>query len=178
MSNDIDSNVNRESPSSPLEREAGRVRSMTRDEIMAFVTAQMPDVKPGVNKQFPEVIVTETQLRDLMKLLKSNPETHFDYLLNETAADRKDGFHVVYHLTSTTHHHFIMVKVILPDKANAVVPTVSDIWKAAEFYEREIFDLFGIKFENHPDMRRIFLEDDWVGYPLRKDYKDSFTLER
>jgi NADH:ubiquinone oxidoreductase subunit C len=71
-----------------------------------------------------------------------------------------------------------MVKVILTDKASPSIPTVSDIWKAAEFYEREIFDLFGIKFENHPDMRRIFLDDDWVGHPLRKDYKDSFTLDR
>ena len=151
---------------------------MTREEITAFVAAQVPDMKPGTNKQFPEVIVTAAQVHDLMKRLNSNPETHFDYLFNETAADRKDGLHVVYHITSTVHGHSIMVKVILPDKANAVIPTVSDIWKAAEFYEREIFDLFGIKFENHPDMRRIFLEDDWVGFPLRKDYKDSFTIER
>jgi NADH:ubiquinone oxidoreductase subunit C len=68
--------------------------------------------------------------------------------------------------------------VILADKAHPVVPTVSDLWKAAEFYEREVFDLFGIHFENHPDLRRIFLSDDWVGFPLRKDYKDTFTLER
>lgn len=151
---------------------------MTREEIAAFATAQVPDLKPGTNKQFPEVIVTAAQLHGLMVALKTNPDTKFDYLINETAADRKDGFHVIYHITSTEHHHMIMVKVILPDKVNAVIPTVSDIWKAAEFYEREIFDLFGIKFENHPDLRRIFLEDDWVGYPLRKDYKDSFTIER
>lgn len=151
---------------------------MNREEIIAFVTDRVPDMKPGVNKQFPEVIVTPVQLHGLMKTLKSNPAAYFDYLFNETAADRKDGFHVVYHLTSTRHNHYIMVRVILPDKANAEIPTVSDIWKAAEFYEREIFDLFGIKFENHPDLRRIFLEDDWVGFPLRKDYKDSFTLER
>jgi NADH:ubiquinone oxidoreductase subunit C len=55
---------------------------------------------------------------------------------------------------------------------------VSDIWRTAEFHEREVYDLFGIRFENHPDLRRLFLDDDWVGYPLRKDYKDSFTLER
>jgi NADH:ubiquinone oxidoreductase subunit C len=59
-----------------------------------------------------------------------------------------------------------------------VIGTVSDLWKAAEYFEREVFDLFGITFENHPDLRRLFLEDDWVGYPLRKDYKDAFTLER
>ena len=71
-----------------------------------------------------------------------------------------------------------MLKVILTDKVNPSIPTVSDVWCAAEFYEREIFDLFGIRFENHPNMKRIFLEDDWIGYPLRKDYKDDFILER
>jgi NADH-quinone oxidoreductase subunit C len=151
---------------------------MTREELIAFVTAHAPDTKPGTNKQYPEVIVTAAQLHDLMKVLKSNPETLMDYLFNETAADRKDGFHVIYHITSSVHNHTIMVKVILSNKANATIPTVSDVWRAAEFYEREIFDLFGIRFENHPDLRRIFLEEDWVGYPLRKDYKDSFTLER
>ena len=151
---------------------------MNREELTAFVAARVPDMKPGINKQFPEVIIPADHVHNLMKSLKSNPETRFDYLFNETAADRKDGFHVVYHITSTVHKHSIMVKVILPDKTNAVIPTVSDVWQAAEFYEREIFDLFGIKFENHPDMRRIFLEEDWVGHPLRKDYKDSFTLQR
>jgi len=151
---------------------------MTREEITAFVAAQVPDMKPGVNKQFPEVIVTAAQIHELAKTLKSHPDIKFDYLFNETAADRKDGFHMIYHITSSVYGHSIMVKVILSDKANPIIPTVSDVWKAAEFYEREIFDLFGIKFENHPDLRRIFLEDDWVGYPLRKDYKDSFTIER
>lgn len=59
-----------------------------------------------------------------------------------------------------------------------MVATVSDLWSGAEYLEREVFDLFGIKFENHPDLRRLFLDDEWVGYPLRKDYKDSFIFER
>lgn len=101
-----------------------------------------------------------------------------DYLFCLTALDRKDGFHVLYHLTSSVYRHVVMLRVIIADKANPVVPTVSDIWKAAEFYEREVFDLFGICFSNHPDMRRIFLDQDWKGFPLRKDYKDEFTLER
>jgi NADH:ubiquinone oxidoreductase subunit C len=71
-----------------------------------------------------------------------------------------------------------MIRVVIPDKINPIIPTVSDVWRAAEFYEREIFDLFGIKFENHPNLKRIFLDDDWVGYPLRKDYKDAFTIAR
>jgi NADH-quinone oxidoreductase subunit C len=151
---------------------------MTREELPAFVATLIPDMKPGTNKHYPEVIVTAQQIHGLAAALKSTPETKMDYLFNETAVDRKDGFHMIYQLTSSVLHHSLMIRVVLTDKVNPVVPTVSDVWRAAEFYEREIFDLFGIKFENHPNLKRIFLDDDWVGYPLRKDYKDSFTIER
>lgn len=151
---------------------------MTREELTAFVTALVPDMKPGTNKHRPEVVVLPEQLHSLATSLKTDPQTKMDYLFSETAADRKDGFHMIYHVTSTVYHHTLMIRVVLTDKVNPVIPTVCDVWRAAEFYEREIFDLFGIKFKNHPALRRIFLDDDWVGHPLRKDYKDSFTLER
>jgi len=152
---------------------------MTNEQLTAAITAIVPEVKPGVSKQFADLIVPIDRLHELMKTVKSNADLHFDYLISLTAADRKDGFHVIYHLTSSELHHTLVLRVILADKANpAEVPTVSDLWKAAEYFEREVFDLFGIRFQNHPDLRRLFLEDDWVGYPLRKDYKDSFTLER
>ena len=85
---------------------------------------------------------------------------------------------MIYHLTSTEYHHTVVLRVILADRKNPMVATVSDLWSGAEYLEREVFDLFGIKFENHPDLRRLFLDDEWVGYPLRKDYKDSFIFER
>ena len=151
---------------------------MTNEQLIGFVTALAPDQKPGVSKQYPECIITADQLKSVCTALKSDPETKMDYLMCETATDRKDGLNVVYHLTSSVHQHILVLKVILTDKVNPVIPTVSDIWMAAEFFEREIFDLFGIRFEGHPDMRRLFLEDDWVGFPLRKDYKDTFTIER
>jgi len=150
---------------------------MTREQLTAFVTGKFPEVKPGPNKQFPEFIATPDQIHSVCKTFKESPETRMDYLLCQTALDRKDGFHVVYHLTSSEIGHCVMLRTILVDKINPEVVTVSDVWMAAEFYEREIFDLFGIKFTSHPDLRRIFLDDDWVGYPLRKDYKDQFTLE-
>jgi NADH:ubiquinone oxidoreductase subunit C len=151
---------------------------MTHEEFIAMATAEFPEVQGGPNKQYPELIVPADKLHAVAVWLKDDPKTKMDYLFNETAADRKDGFHVVYHITSTTLNHSVMVKVILTDKANPLIASVYDVWRAAEFYEREIFDLFGIRFENHPDLRRIFLEEDWVGYPLRKDYKDSFIIER
>ena len=151
---------------------------MTREELTTFVATLVPDMKPGANKKYPEVIVTAAQIHELAIALKSTPEAKLDYLFCETAVDRKDGFHIIYYISSSVFHHSLMIRVVIPDKLNPVIPTVSDVWRAGEFYEREIFDLFGIKFENHPNLKRIFLDDDWVGYPLRKDYKDAFTIER
>jgi NADH-quinone oxidoreductase subunit C len=150
---------------------------MTLEQIIAFSTEYVPGLRVGTNKQYPEIIVEADQIVMLADRLKHEPATRMDYLFCLTAADRKDGLNVVYHLTSTSFAHSLIVRVIITDKVNPEVPSVSSIWKAAEFYEREVFDLFGIRFKDHPDMRRLFLDDTWVGYPLRKDYKDSFILE-
>ena len=77
---------------------------------------------------------------------------------------------LVYHLYSFVHYHKIILKVIVP-KDNPVVQSVYDVWATAEWHEREAFDMVGMKYENHPDLRRILCPDDWEGYPLRKDYK-------
>jgi NADH-quinone oxidoreductase subunit C len=151
---------------------------MQTEELTTIITSLVPDQKPGISKQFPEYIIPAEKLHEVAKSLKENPQTKMDYLFSLTAADRKDGFNMLYHLTSSAYHHVVVLRVILADKVNPVVHTLSDLWNAAEYYEREVFDLFGIKFENHPDLRRLFLDDDWVGYPLRKDYKDSFIFER
>ncbi len=151
---------------------------MQTEELTTFITSLVPDQKPGISKQYPEYIIPAERLHEVARTLKENPQTKMDYLFSLTASDRKDGFNVVYHLTSTTYHHIVVLRVILADKANPVVATISDLWNAAEYFEREVFDLFGIKFENHPDLRRLFLDEDWVGYPLRKDYKDPFIFER
>ncbi len=82
---------------------------------------------------------------------------------------------MVYHLTSTTHRNTIVVKTKL-DRENPEIETVSDIWRTADFHEREAYDLFGVRFLNHPDLRRLFLTDEWVGYPLRKDYDDPINM--
>jgi NADH-quinone oxidoreductase subunit C len=151
---------------------------MQTEELTTLIASLVPDQKPGISKQFPEYIIPAEKLHEVAQSLKENPQTKMDYLFSLTAADRKDGFNMVYHLTSTEYHHVVVLRVILADKANPVIATISDLWNAAEYFEREVFDLFGIKFENHPDLRRLFLDDDWVGYPLRKDYKDPFIFER
>ena len=151
---------------------------MQTEELTTLITSLAPDQKPGISKQYPEFIIPADKIHEVAKTLKENPQTKMDYLFNLTAADRKDGLNVIYHLTSTEYRHIVVLRVILADKENPMVATVSDLWSAAEYFEREVFDLFGIKFENHPDLRRLFLDDEWVGYPLRKDYKDSFIFER
>jgi NADH:ubiquinone oxidoreductase subunit C len=151
---------------------------MQTEELTNLITSLAPDQKPGISKQYPEYILPADKIHEVAKTLKENPQTKMDYLFSLTAADRKDGLNVIYHLTSTEHHHTVVLRVILTDRENPMVATVSDLWSGAEYLEREVFDLFGIKFENHPDLRRLFLDDEWVGYPLRKDYKDSFIFER
>ncbi len=151
---------------------------MQTEELTTLITALVPDQKPGISKQYPEFIFPADKLHEVAKALKENPQTKMDYLFSLTASDRKDGLNMIYHLTSTEYHHTVVLRVILADRENPLVATVSYLWSAAEYFEREVFDLFGIKFENHPDLRRLFLDDEWVGYPLRKDYKDSFIFER
>ena len=150
---------------------------MTREELTAFVAEHAPQANTGMNKQFPEFILPLDDIYPLCLTLKNDPGTNMDFLFCLTAADRKDGLHIFYHLTSSAHGQPLMLRVVLADKGNPQIASVSGIWKAAEYYEREVFDLFGIRFENHPDLRRIFLEDDWKGFPLRKDYKDEFTVQ-
>ena len=114
----------------------------------------------------------------VMTALKEKSEFDFDFLMSHTSVDwlAEKKFELIYLLFSTEHMHQVMITVTI-DRDNPVIPTVGDLWRAAEFQERECYDLMGILYDNHPDLRRVFLEDDWVGFPLRKDYKDDFMLE-
>ena len=85
---------------------------------------------------------------------------------------------VVYHMTSRRHKHTFVLKAKILDRNNAAVHTVSDVWKTAEFHEREVYDLFGVKFLHHPDLRRLIMPDDWEGWPLRKDFEDPVNMIR
>ena len=85
-------------------------------------------------------------------------------------------FECIYNLYSTTHGHRLLVSVSVP-RDNPVVPSVASLWAIAEWQEREVFDLMGVLYDGHPDLRRLFLEDDWQGYPLRKDYHNADTPE-
>lgn len=126
--------------------------------------------------QFLNIQVPAEHLYDLMAQLKSNPETQFDYLFCLSGVDWGEKLGIVYHLESTTKRHIIVVKVTAEDRETPVLDSVYDIWATAEFHEREVFDFFGIKFTNHPNLKRLFLTEDWIGYPLRKDYEDETNM--
>lgn len=118
------------------------------------------------------VNIAEPDWHDVAKKLKETPDLSFDVLSAVVGMDWKEKLGVIYYLTSTKHDwEVISVKVDASgDRENPYIHTVSDLWKVANFQEREVYDMFGIKFIDHPDMRRFFLRNDWVGHPLRKDY--------
>jgi NADH-quinone oxidoreductase subunit C len=126
--------------------------------------------------QFLNVSIDPDHLLVLMRFLKNTPETHFDYLFCLTGVDWGKELGVIYHLESTTHRHMLVVRVTTPDRETPTLDTVSDLWRTAEFHEREVHDFFGIRFNGHPNMKRLFLTEDYVGCPLRKDFSDEVNM--
>jgi len=118
------------------------------------------------------VVVYAEHLRPLAEVLATDPFLAFTYLSDVTAVDRfpiEPRFELNYHLLSLARRDSLCLRVRLSGD-DPVMETVIPVWPTANWHEREIFDLFGVRFEGHPDMRRLFLPEDWEGYPLRKDY--------
>ena len=128
------------------------------------------DIKEG--KQFTEVTVPPSELHSLARQLREREETSFDFLVCITGVDYGNDLGVIYHLRSVKYGHSVVIKTRTADREHPQLDSVSDIWEAADLHEREAFDLLGIKFANHPDLRRLFLNSSW-GFPLRKDYIDD-----
>jgi NADH-quinone oxidoreductase subunit C len=137
-----------------------RVRERLGAEAVPEVVEKKPDAWMEVA---PKAIV------EVCRLLRDDPETAMDCLSNESGVDYKDHIEVVYHLFSYRQRHGAVLKVKLP-RENPSVQTVEELWKSANWMEREIFDLLGVNFEGHSDMRRILMPEDWIGHPLRKDF--------
>ncbi len=129
------------------------------------ITASLPD------DRHPRVHVDAENWREIAEYLLREPAMKFDWLQCLSGVDYvADGnMCVVYDLWSFDHAHMFAVKVFTP-RENPSVPSVRDLWPAADWHEREAYDMFGISFAGHPDLRRILCADDWEGYPLRKDY--------
>jgi NADH-quinone oxidoreductase subunit C len=147
---------------------------MTNEEIKEFITGILPSSVFDETGEWLNITIESSEWKKLARLLRKTP-FNFDYLFCLTCIDWKTDLTMVYHLTSTDHRHVIVIKSKL-DRSNPRIETVSDIWRTAEFHEREVFDLFGVEFINHPDLRRLILTDDFVGYPLRKDFEDPVNM--
>jgi NADH-quinone oxidoreductase subunit C len=117
----------------------------------------------------PVLMVPPAQLTALCRFLREDGEYAFDLLKDLTAVDHPDHLTVVYHLYSLKKRHKLALKVETR-RDDPSVDTVSGVWAAADWLEREVFDLLGVRFPGHPDLRRILLPPDWGGHPLRKDY--------
>ncbi|SHG09172.1 NADH dehydrogenase subunit C [Flavobacterium fluvii] len=150
---------------------------MINEELQSLISTWIPELEFTEEKsQFLNITVQPEHLHQLMSQLKSNPKTNFNYLFCLSGVDWEVAMGVVYHLESTIHRHSIVVKVKTTDRENPTFDSVCDIWYTAEFHEREVFDFFGIKFNNHPNLKRLFLTEEWDGFPLRKDYVDEINM--
>jgi NADH-quinone oxidoreductase subunit C len=116
------------------------------------------------------VLVKSESLKELLSFLKDTSGLEFNYLNNITAIDYWDYFELVYQLTSLKFNHKLTVKTQLDGRENLVAPSIVDIFKGADYQEREIHDLMGIIFEGHPNLKPILLWEGFKGFPLRKDY--------
>lgn len=123
--------------------------------------------KPAVNELKPKTVAAADLHAEMKRL---HDEEGMDFLLNLTGEDwLEDGIGVVYQVENTGNHKQACVKCVVSDRENPMIPSVCDLWDIANVYEREVYDYYGIIFTNHPDMRRLFMREDWVGYPFRKD---------
>lgn len=126
--------------------------------------------------QFLNATISPDKLLALVEKLRYDEQTWFDYMFSLTCVDYPEHMIMVYHLRSMKHGHEMVLKVKIDDRENPEVETLCHIWRTAEYHEREVYDLFGVKFTNHPDLRRILLDEEWEGYPLRKDYVDPVNI--
>ena len=148
---------------------------MDKIQLGEFIRSLNQDIEIKEGKQYTEVTVPPSMLYSLSKQLREREEAQFDFLFCLTGVDYGQDLGVIYHLRSTVFDHVVVLKTRTSDREHPQFDSVSDIWETANFHEREVFDLLGIRFANHPDLRRLFLDSSW-GFPLRKDYVDDINI--
>jgi NADH-quinone oxidoreductase subunit C len=149
---------------------------MSKEELQELLQSWDPELQFEEESAFLQVVVQKENLLKFCKSLKYDPKTKFDYLFCLTGMDWGKELGVIYHLESTTLKQELVVKVKTEDRENPELDSVWEIWRTAEMHEMEVFDFFGIKFKNHPNLKRLFLTPDWTGFPLRKDYVDEANM--
>lgn len=138
--------------------------------LSSYINVHIPNAVQSVNESFGEttIEVTKDSLHAVLRLLKGTPDPGFEVLMDLTAVDYIERTKIVYWLHNPTTLQ--RVRVIIFIARDEPVPSVTALWRGADWYERELYDLFGVKFEGHPHLKRILMPDDWKGHPLRRDY--------
>lgn len=148
---------------------------LNRQELTDIIKGFEPEAEFPEGTQLLEVIVPAAKLFALTEKLKSDKRTAFNYMIDHTAVDFTSHFTVVYHLESTDFRHLIVLKSQIADRENPQIDSLATLYPTIEYFEREVFDMFGIRYNNHPNLKRLFLEDDY-GYPMRKDFRDEVNI--
>ncbi|MBC7889148.1 MAG: NADH-quinone oxidoreductase subunit C [Ferruginibacter sp.] len=151
---------------------------MTNDALKAKITELLPATGFEEGGQWLNINVEPADWRLLAEQLRLDASLQFDYLFCLTCIDWKTHLTMVYHLDSTKFRHNIVIKAKL-DVAKPAIETVSDIWRTADFHEREVYEMFGVDFINHPDLRLLILPDGWEGKrPMLKNFEDPVNMIR
>jgi NADH:ubiquinone oxidoreductase subunit C len=151
---------------------------MTNEELKIKLAEILPSAIIEDGNEWIELTVEPTEWLPFAKQLRSDEALQFDFLFCLTCIDWKTHLTMVYHLRSTIFHHNIVVKSKL-NRDKPKIETVSHIWRTAEFHEREVYEMFGVDFLNHPDLRLLILPDGWEGKnPMRKDFEDPVNMIR
>lgn len=151
---------------------------MTNEELKTQITTLLPTAVFEEGGEWINMWLEAGNWKPAAMQLRYTKELAFDFLFCVTGVDWKTHLSMVYHLRSTAYRHQLVVKIKL-DRANPRIETVSDIWRTSEFNEREVYEMFGVQFLNHPDLRLLILPDGWEGRnPMRKDFEDPVNMIR
>lgn len=149
---------------------------MNKEELKIKLTELFPSATFDESGEWLNIIIAPADFLSAAEILRNKIELGFDYLFCVTCVDWKMHLTMVYHLESTKYRHQLVVKVQL-DRTKPEIETVSHIWRTAEFNEREAYEMFGVNFLNHPDLRLLILPDGWEGRnPMRKDFEDPVNM--
>ena len=144
---------------------------MSFDDIVKFIESKAAGQSSRIEGK-EALIVSPDNWIEISTLLKNESDLDFDYLMCISSYDKGDGkiYGVAYNLFSTTKNHYLEVRVETEEYKS--IPSVVSLWQTANWHEREAYDMMGIQFEGHPNLKRILLSDDWEGHPLRKNFKE------
>lgn len=143
-------------------------KQLVSKDVVKKIEEQLPEAVAGFDES--SILINKLHILEVCRFLKQTSNLEFDYLINLTGVDYLDYFEIVYQLVSIKHNHKVTLKTRCYDRNKPVVPSVTPLWMAADLQEREVYDLLGVRFEGHYNMKRLLLWAGFEGHPLRRDF--------